>query len=283
MVDTVLAPASLSQSERLFTDHLLRVPLNAIPVIDMAAVDFIEPLDSMFLLLGARSLAKRTGQRVELINLQSAHLSYLDRIAFFEQGDWVYTRQRVKKWHKNRDSMKVMELARVTDHRSVSDTVARVRTIVGKWVLDEDLCDSTASVVAELCNNAREHSGQEGYVTVQCYQSRHFEGQVSLHIAVGDSGKGIPAALVEIGKSFSSDAECIKRVLKGGLSSKGPGKGGDGLRKVRAAARAGGEGSSLLVRSGRAVVASEAGIPRGRNGLPPVEGTQALVILQASA
>jgi len=60
----------------------------------------------------------RTGCPVELRHIAPNHLSYLDRISFFECGaEWVFTRQHPNRWSRNAKSIKVMELMCVKDHQ----------------------------------------------------------------------------------------------------------------------------------------------------------------------
>lgn len=80
---------------------------------------------------------------------------------------------------------------------------------------------------------------------------------------------------------IKSDAECISRVLKGGLSRKGKDKGGNGLRQIDALAESG--DNSLLLSSGTASVKRESGEIKSLTRQPLIPGTRALVILKTNA
>lgn len=277
----IQAPSSLTACEADFIHLGLQVPPTAKVVIDMRDLGFLCPNDCMLLLLVTRHIYLRTGRRVELTNLRAEHHRYLDRIDFFATGDdWVHTKQPLSDpWSRNPDSLYVMGLEPVVTAADVQNkAVRKVRSIVETWLGKSRNTDDVVTVVAELCNNAREHSGEEGYVMVQKYAR---PGSLDIHVAVGDLGKGIRASLEErYRKPKASDSKFIELALSG-LSSRGKGKGGDGLQTVDACTRA--EGSSLLIRSGAALVRRSAGQVEVRDDLPSLPGTRAVVILRATA
>jgi hypothetical protein len=98
------------------------------------------------------------------------------------------------------------------------------------------------SVLGELIGNAEEHSGTviPGFAGLQSYT---LKGSTSIVAVISDSGKGICSTLrpaldlhyPEVANQFpktleASDAQLIIHAMrKGGLSSKGKGKGGAGL------------------------------------------------------
>lgn len=86
-------------------------------------------------------------------------------------------------------------------------------------------------VLTEIANNARQHSGGQGYVTAQVNSQ---EGLVRL--ALADNGKGILKSFQDTGFSWSSgmdDAVAIQKALEPKVSSKGwPANEGVGLTLV---------------------------------------------------
>lgn len=278
---SVMANGPLLGNESEFIDAIIHVPRRQRVRIDMARVGFMKPYDIMLLFLATQTISERTGHRVELYNLPIQAHQYLDRLGFFNSGsDWVYTEEELRDhWSCNRDSTNIMGLERIRSAADVrSKAVNKVRGIVDTWLGKSSQADSVVRIVAELCGNTHEHSGREGYVMVQRYVYTSL-GYVEVHVAVGDTGKGIRGSLRRRCKGLEFDSEYILKALNG-LSSKGEGKGGDGLPSVEGAIRT--AGSSLLIRSGSGYVRRAAGGESEVNDdLSSFPGTRALVVLRA--
>jgi len=269
MIETsIVIPNTLKLSHQqadqvvsLTTANLNHSPLTY----DLREVDFLTPYGVLLLLTTARHAAQTIGHRVRFKNMRTDIHAYLQRIDFFEQGsDWLYTEETLpsgKQYARNEASSNLLEITRLSSIGAQAKFQSRARVILRTWlqacsecnrINDWDEIDSIWTVLSEICNNAREHSGDHGHVMIQRYQHRDH---IEVHIAAVDLGIGIPGSLSRQHGPIAEDSTgYILKAMKG-YSARGAQQGGAGLQIVQK--RLAQKGGVLAIRSDDGLVVTD--------------------------
>lgn len=235
--------------------ELIITNLDNSPLIyDLQRVDFLNPYGVLLLLLTTRYVTQETGYKVCFTNIQENTHAYLERIDFFSENDsWLYTDIDLlvsKRYSRADASENLLEITRLTSIKAQLKFQSRTRDILTTWLDNtQHEIDRVVTVLSELCNNAREHSEDEGHVLIQKYRrSDHTE----VHIAVADLGIGISESLSRKHNQIADDSiGYIFRALEG-FSARGKHHGGAGLKIVQE--RISKQGGQLAIRSHQGLV-----------------------------
>jgi hypothetical protein len=251
--------------------------------LDLGEVQFLRPYPVLMLACASRYLSQVAGDRLEIVNIPEDIHAYLDRAKFFEMGGaWFYTNQVLPpsaKLAENPRSNRILPMLFIQKEADLYQIVGTTRSIFSTWLgFPPDVLDNLIRVTVELCNNVREHSLDRdgGIVLVQSYRHRgHFE----VVLSVADMGIGVPKSLEpHFGNRASTAAEFIRLALQG-CSSRGGGKGGNGLPTVCDVARE--SGGSVVLRSLNGRVKIEGETDKVSSSLCFFPGTQLQVELKS--
>ena len=272
----------MRHSERIadeFVNLVVQKVRDAPLTYDMGQVGFLYPYGVMLLLSTARHVARATGSRVELTNLQPQIGAYLERVDLFTQGEqWLYVSEDLQeRFFRNDQSYNLVEICRLQTPRQQAQFLNRTRSVMETWLHnDEQEIDRIFSVLSEICSNAREHSQDEGQAMVQHYR---WHTHAEVHIAVTDLGIGINGSLSRQYGAIAPSAERFILLALAGRSARGEQEGGAGLQMVKAhIAQQGGE---LAIRSDTGfVMVKDDGEPFACQ-LPALPGTQVSVKLRS--
>jgi hypothetical protein len=281
----LLVPDCLGQGTRaieILFHKITELPQASRYVFDMAAVKFIEPCGVIALFSAVRHCASKSARRVLMTNLNEHLYPYLERMNLFEiAGIWLEPITALDEaWNRNANTISLLELTPVTTYEDVTSALERARGIFTPWLSQNELFN-LLRVVSELCQNIYQHSGDaHGCVLIQKYQSD--QNQVSICLAVGDSGCGIRANLVKRYPWLGNDpVDFVRAAMDGNYTSRVTKRGGLGLRTVRDIAAA--HGGYVSVRSENASVTDWG---KGEVGhcanLSYIAGTQVSVRLRSS-
>jgi len=248
---------------------------------DMREVQWIKPYGVVALILAARYLAKKSDDIVQIRNIkQEIHL-YLNRMDVLGNSQWLVSTETLSdEWLRNPQTPNLLELTQITGPKDVETIITRAQQVFKRWLMQNDL-DNLINVLAEVCANIYQHSGDvHGCALIQT-NKMPSKGKRIVCLAVGDLGCGIQGSMVrrygeEIGKE---PLDYLHEALQG-RTSRASGRGGLGLRTVRQIAYA--SGGYLWLRSNTASICSQANnILETRQNLAAIPGTQLAVELQA--
>jgi anti-sigma regulatory factor (Ser/Thr protein kinase) len=246
---------------------------------DLRSVTFIEPHGVIALIIGARHLVDRSGQRVHVTGIPSTIHAYLRRMNFFTAGQrWLWTTDICDEeaWSRSSKTPNLLELTTMASSKNLEYVLERAETIFCEWLPDHDV-RSLQTVMTELCTNIYTHSyDQEGCVLIQKYSSetRH---QVIVRIGVGDMGIGISESLQRRhGQIGQSPGDYLDAALQGRSARRE--RGGMGLRTIEDIVEQ--KGGYFWLRSDSAVILSHGYTKRQRvPNLADFSGTQIAVEL----
>jgi hypothetical protein len=288
----VPAPPNLDEAgaEELL-DRLAR--LSRVPeAIDCSAVRFADPCGALTLVAIGMSVPFRRGRAWGLVlPREPAVRSWLARCGarrlleelFVVAGppDAEETRRA-----GDRDPV-LLEAALVRDGADIHRAVARIKAradllLVSRLGYSGLAADRFTVAMAEVCQNAVDHSGSPGVALAQCYL--HAGGGPEIRLAVADVGIGVRASLApRYAGGFPGawdDRTAIGLAFESGVTGSGDPDRGLGLAAVADLVRA--WGGALRLRSGTAarVVGAH---PAERAGLPSFPGTQVSIRLPHAA
>lgn len=252
-------------------------------VLDLSEVQFLRPYSVLMLACASRYLSQVAEDRIEIVNIPHDIHAYLERAKFFEVGGaWLYTDQILPshaKLTENPHSNRILPMMFIWGEEDLYKIIEAVRSIFSTWLgFPSDILDNLIGVTAELCNNVREHSRdpEGGLVLAQSYRKKdHFE----VVLSVADMGVGVPKSLESrFGDRASTAAEFIRLALQG-YSSRGEGKGGNGLPTVCDVVTK--YGGSVLLRSLDGGVKVGRDVDKASNSLLFFPGTQLQVELRS--
>jgi hypothetical protein len=209
--------------------------------------------------------------------------AYLERAKFFEMGSaWFYTNQVLPphtKLAESPHSNRILSMMFIQTEKDVYKIVEATRFIFSAWLgFPQTILDNLIRVIVELCNNVRDHSQDPGggMVLVQSYRKKnHFE----VVLSVTDMGIGVPKKLEPHFRDRASTAAEFIRLALHGASSRGEGRGGNGLPTVCDVAKACGD--SVVLRSLNGMVKVEGGTDKAFSSLCFFPGTQLQVELKS--
>jgi hypothetical protein len=250
-------------------------------VFDMSGVTFVKPYGIIALLSAARHLTTLSTHPIRVKNLAGNIHAYLDRVDLFDVGgNWLQPADTLDdRWLRNPQTVNLLELTPIVGPEDVTAIASRAHRIFSYWLATKEL-NSLLSVLSEICANVYHHSGDpQGYALIQKYEAER-RGQVIVQVAVGDSGRGIRGSLASRHDNVGEDTLDYLLAAMQGLSARGTGRGGLGLRLVEqiVASNKGclwlrSETAALMTRGPKRI--------RPRDGLIDVPGTQVAVELRA--
>ncbi|HWR97577.1 MAG TPA: ATP-binding protein [Candidatus Methanoperedens sp.] len=181
----------------------------------------------------------------------------------------------------------LLEAALVREGADIHRAVARIKAradllLVSQLGYSGLAADRFTVAMAEICQNAVDHSGSPGVALAQCYL--HAGGGPEIRLAVADVGIGVRASLApRYAARFPgawSDRAAIGLAFESGVTGSGDPDRGLGLAAVTDLVHA--WGGTLRLRSGTAarVVGAH---PSERAGLPHFPGTQVTIRLPHAA
>jgi signal transduction histidine kinase len=181
----------------------------------------------------------------------------------------------------------LLEVALVREGADVHRAVARIKAradvlLVSRLGYSGLAADRFTVAMAEVCQNAVDHSGAPGLALAQCYLRAGSGPEIRL--AVADVGIGVRASLApryadRVPGSWD-DRAAVRLAFRRGVTGSGDPDRGLGLAAVADMVRA--WGGSLRLRSGTA--ACEVGArPGERSGMAPFPGTQVAITLPHAA
>lgn len=199
-----------------------------IPALDLSRIEFIEPYSLVNLLLLGRNYLRRTGSKLELINIPLQIYLYMLRMDFFSYGIFTVTQDVDQKllYKKSAFSNRVVEITEIPGKERESIKV--ISGIIGifrkranhilKYWLSAEIIDYFVTVISEVCQNIFEHSLDSGFFAIQTYAvgSEHV-----VRLIIADSGIGIAESFT--GRSdivHHSNAQLIELSLTTPISSK---------------------------------------------------------------
>jgi len=232
---TILVPNVLTEITALETFYacIEQAPSADQYVFDMSTVGFVKPYGVIALISAARHLSGLSGQPVRVKNLAKDVHAYLDRINLFDVGGaWLQSADTLdEKWSRNPQTVNLLELTPITGPDDVTSIALQARRIFSHWLAIKDL-NSLLNVLSEVCANVYQHSGDsQGCVLIQKYEA-DMRGQVIVQVAVGDRGCGIRGSLASRHCNIGEDPLDYLKAAMQGLSARGTGRGGLGLRRV---------------------------------------------------
>ncbi|HEY5997734.1 MAG TPA: ATP-binding protein [bacterium] len=181
----------------------------------------------------------------------------------------------------------LLDAAVVREGADIHRAVARIKgradlLLVSRLGYSGLAADRFTVAMAEICQNAVDHSGSAGVALAQCYL--HAAGGPEIRLAVADVGIGVRASLApRYAAGFAGtwdDGAALGLAFESGVTGTGDPDRGLGLAAVSNLVRA--WGGSLRLRSGTAarVVGAH---PSERAGLPHFPGTQVSIRLPHAA
>ncbi len=168
--------------------------------LDLSQLGFVDPCGMAALCLIARSLSRTFWDIDCLLPLKPEVESYLTRMGVFRQiSEGVTLIRTPETGHPPVDNESLIEVCEISNRTDVEDALAHIEFRVGT-ILENELnysvreITSFKNVVAELCHNIVDHSGDRGYLAAQRY-TNHKLGRKFAMIAVSDLGMGIRKSL----------------------------------------------------------------------------------------
>jgi hypothetical protein len=288
----VPAPPSLDEAgaEELL-ERLARLPRPP-EAIDCSTVRFADPCGALMLVAIGLSAPFRGGHAWGLaLPRERAVCSWLARsgvLRLLEEHFVVdgTSGEEAARRDADRDPV-LLEAALVRDGADIHRAVARIKAradllLVSRLGYSGLAADRFTVAMAEICQNAVDHSGSPGVALAQCYL--RAGGGPEIRLAVADVGIGVRASLApRYAGGYPGtwdDRAAIGLAFESGVTGSGDPDRGLGLAAVADLVRA--WGGALRLRSGTAarVVGAH---PTERGGLPSFPGTQVSIRLPHAA
>jgi anti-anti-sigma regulatory factor/anti-sigma regulatory factor (Ser/Thr protein kinase) len=170
---------------------------------DARHVRWVDP-NGMVGLLVAGTVARERSDTLPRLELPESPdvLSYLGRMAFFEQIAGVFEIDARSPRRAGTSSDVLLEITAVRANADVHDVVDRVQSRAGA-ILSSKLGYPATSVVqfsvilSEVCQNIIEHADGPGWVAAQAYNWARRLGRWVVVISVMDIGRGFRGSLAE--------------------------------------------------------------------------------------
>lgn len=271
--------------------RLARLP-RAPEAIDCSAVRFADPAGVLALLSVGMSADFRRGSAWGLVLPREAAVrSWLARCGAARLLEELFVLAGAPEDDAERRASEadpvLLEAATMREGADIHRAVARMKgradvLLVSRLGYSGLAADRFTVAMAEVCQNAVDHSGSAGVALAQCYL--HAAGGPEIRLAVTDVGIGVRASLApRYAAGFAGtwdDRAAIGLAFESGVTGTDNPDRGLGLAAVADLVRA--WGGSLRLRSGTAarVVGAH---PSERGGLPHFPGTQVTIRLPHAA
>ena len=288
----VPAPPRLDEAgaEELL-ERLARLPRPP-EAIDCSTVRFADPCGALMLVAIGLSAPFRGGHAWGLVLPRAGAVrSWLARCGVLRLLEEHFvvdgtSGEQAARRDADRDPV-LLEAALVRDGADIHRAVARIKAradllLVSRLGYSGLAADRFTVAMAEICQNAVDHSGSPGVALAQCYL--RAGGGPEIRLAVADVGIGVRASLApryaDSAPGAWSDRTAVRLAFRRGVTGSGDPDRGLGLAAVADLVKA--WGGTLHLRSGTAAcdIGGHAGVV---GGLPPFPGTQVNIRLPHAA
>lgn len=259
---------------------------------DARHVRWVDP-NGMVGLLVAGAVARERSDTLPRLELPESPdvLSYLGRMAFFEQAAGVFEIDGRTPRRSGTPSDVLLEITAVRANSDVHDVVDRVQSRAGA-ILSSKLGYPATSVVqfsvilSEVCQNVIEHADGPGWVAAQAYNWARRLGRWVVVISVMDIGRGFRGSLSEehsarYGDRWS-DATALEAAFLHGLTRFPDSGRGQGIQQIRRQVQR--WNGAITIRSGTARIGQVPewdDTPPLAEGLASFPGSQISIVLPA--
>lgn len=247
-------------------------------VFELSNLTFFPPEALLSLVCASRLWHTMTGHAVEWRLENEDTLRYLERMDVFAVfGDCIATPALPSDLWSRGSSGNLMEVRTLSDEleqNSLND-VPHILAIAQDLLLGRVTADrmgAACTLLSEVTQNVT-HSGSQGYALMQIYKAGNGR---RVHIAVGDTGRGIPDSLRRKYPQVGQSSDYLKKSLDSGITSRDIGN-GLGLYQVQHLVRNG--GGTLTIRSDTAMLQINEGRIYKWDNLTRVPGTQVFITI----
>jgi len=247
-------------------------------IFELSNLTFFPPEALLSLVCASRLWHTMTGHAVEWRVENEDTLRYLERmdvLSVFE--DCVAAPALPSDLWTRGSSGNLMEIRTLSDdleQNSLND-VPHVMAIAQDLLLGRVTADrmgAACTLLSEVTQNVT-HSGSQGYALMQLYKAGSGR---RVHIAVGDTGRGIPESLRGKYPHVGQPSDYLRKSLESGVSSRANGN-GLGLYQVQHLVRNG--GGTLTIRSDTAMLQIYEGKVYQWDNLTRIPGTQVFITI----
>lgn len=257
--------------------------------LDCRQIYFVDASCTLALLTVSRLWFRWTGRETHLMRLQDNVHEHICRLNLFDlNGETLVDHEPLEYEVPN-------HFGRVNDRRIVpqfipshaesnrlvmEDVLDAVEESIDLWFQDARLLRDVSMMLSELGENII-HSNDYGYLLLQRYRSRDFQGGTRLVIAISDLGIGIRQSLgrTNLLHENMTDSDCIQLALEHRVTGTSENR-GIGLEEVRRVALQSAKYAELRIRSGTGALNIQQNQVRNENQLAAVPGVQITLILE---
>jgi hypothetical protein len=246
-------------------------------VFELSNLTFFPPEALLSLVCASRLWHRMTGHAVEWRLENEDTLRYLERMDVLSVfADCVTAPLPSDLWSRGSSGnlMEVRTLSDELEQNSFND-VPHILAIAQGLLLGRvsaDRMGAACTLLSEVTQNVT-HSGSQGYALMQIYKAGSGR---RVHIAVGDTGGGIPDSLRRKYPQVGQSSDYLKKSLESGITSRDIGN-GLGLYQVQHLVRNG--GGTLTIRSDTAMLQINEGKVYQWDDLTHIPGTQVFITI----
>lgn len=247
-------------------------------VLELYNLSFFPPEALMSLICASRLWHTMTGHAVEWRLENEDTLRYLERMDVFAVfGDCIATPALPSDLWSRGSSGNLMEIRTLSSEPEQNNLidVPHILSVAKDLLLGRvsaERMGSACTLLSEVSQNVT-HSGSQGYALMQVYKAGNGR---RIHIAVGDTGRGIPDSLRGKYPHIGQPSDYLKKSLESGVSSRASGN-GLGLYQVQHLVRNG--GGTLTIRSDTAMLQIYEGKVYRWDNLTRIPGTQVFITI----
>lgn len=246
--------------------------------LDLVNLNRLPPEALLSLLCISKLWHGMTGHAVEWRSQNEDTLRYIERMDIFRVcADFITTPMLPANLWSRGSSGNLMEVRTLSDdleQNSLND-IPHVLAIAQDLLLGRVTAErmgAACTLLSEVAQNVT-HSGNQGYALMQLYKAGNGR---RVHIAVGDTGRGIPNSLRSKYPQIGHPSDYLKRSLDSGITSRDFGN-GLGLYQVQHLVRNG--GGTLTIRSDTAMLQIYDDKVYQWDNLTRVPGTQVFITI----
>ncbi len=247
-------------------------------VFELSNLTFFPPEALLSLLCASRLWHRMTGYAVEWRLENEDTLRYLERMDVLSVFADCVTAPALPSdlWSRSSSGnlMEVRTLSDELEQNSFND-VPHILAIAQDLLLGRVTAErmgAACTLLSEVTQNVT-HSGSQGYALMQIYKAGSGR---RVHIAVGDTGRGIPDSLRRKYPQVGQSSGYLKKSLESGITSRDIGN-GLGLYQVQQLVRNG--GGTLTIRSDTAMLQINEGKVYQWDDLTRIPGTQVFITI----
>lgn len=247
-------------------------------VFELSDLSFFPPEALLSLVCASRLWYSKTGHAVEWRIENEDTLRYLERMDVLSDfADCITVPAFPSDLWSRGSSGNLMEIRTLSDdlEKNSLNDVPHVLAIAQDLLLGRVTAErmgAACTLLSEVAQNVT-HSGSQGYVLMQLYKAGSGR---RVHIAVGDTGRGIPSSLHNKYPQVGQPSDYLKKSLESGITSRDFCN-GLGLYQVQHLVRNG--GGTLTIRSDTAMLQINDGKVYQWDNLTYVPGTQVFITI----